>query len=128
MEEEHPGPPLSHRINGSSLGDPRDSKNLAQSPRRRETRKDRMIKESQTHQKNKCFPSVISRYPEYCWTEESQRVGSVTRRECSANAGCLISSSTTNMLSVTASSKATTAFQELTSQPILPDVLPSKSV
>jgi hypothetical protein len=34
-----------------------------------------------SHQKNRCFPSVMSRYPEYCLTDESQRVGSVNLSE-----------------------------------------------
>ena len=35
---------------------------------------------SLTHQKNRCFPEVMSMYPEYCCTEGSQILGLVTLR------------------------------------------------
>lgn len=75
VEELHPGPPLSHRVRGALSGDLRDSKNLHHcQPRVR-----CILYELGTHQKNKCLPSEMSRYPECCLTEGSQSSGSVTR-------------------------------------------------
>jgi len=45
------------------------------------------------HQKKRCFPSVISRYPEYCFTFVSQSFGSVTRSLYAESAGWVTSSS-----------------------------------
>ena len=49
-----------------------------------------------SHQKNRCFPFVISKYPEYCFTLVSQSFGSVTRSLYSESAGCVTSSSIQN--------------------------------
>ena len=45
------------------------------------------------HQKKRCFPLVISRYPEYCFTFMSQSFGSVTRSLYAESAGWVTSSS-----------------------------------
>ena len=75
VDELHPGPPFSHIVSGASLGDVRDSKNL---------RKFNVSPSSQsigyTNQKKRCLSSAMSRYPEYCFTDGSQSLGSVTRK------------------------------------------------
>jgi len=45
------------------------------------------------HQKKRCFPLVISKYPEYCFTFMSQSFGSVTRSLYAESAGWVTSSS-----------------------------------
>lgn len=77
VEELQPGPPFNQRVKGAVEGEDRDSKNL-----RICTRKIRVGKldvKPTSYQKKRCLSSSISRYPEYCWTEESQSSGSVTR-------------------------------------------------
>ena len=76
-EELQPGPPLSQRRSGAVAGAVRDSKNLGTKSISRGLE---LNAATGVYQKNKCLSSATSRYPECCFTEGSQSLGSVTLR------------------------------------------------
>src|ERR1700710_3100613 len=92
--ELQPGPPFNQRIKGASFGRDLDSKNLNGCQIRlsigghAEMRREHAHSNTATHQKKRCLSSAMSRYPEYCFTDASQRSGSVTLNWCLVKDGC----------------------------------------